>query len=166
MRGKRSSFRAQLLHNVRMLACHVVGFPWILGKVVEGVAVGRATSGGLLRAGAGTAGNEFPWAVAEGDILGILQDMIAAGGGLAEKSLQDVETVRSILGTQLLPGESRETGAEIHLTDDGLADAWFTWPGQRTINGIARAALEDLYLPPRNGPAGLWPSSFSTAPSL
>src|SRR5262249_21550465 len=41
-----------------------------------------------------------------------------------------------------------------------------TCPGQRAIHGTLVPPSKLLYLPPRNGPAGLWLPNFATASSL
>src|SRR5437762_3572665 len=65
---------------------------------------------------------------------------------------------------------------ELHAVQDDIRKSiWqtsasdtpgFTFAGHRTMNGTRVPPSKLLYLPPRNGPAGLWPSSLATASSL
>ena len=83
------------------------------------------------------------------------------------------EVPSSAASTSRLSGASSRARAwPASAANDARKSTWqtsasetpgFTRPGQRTINGTRVPPSNALYLPPRNGPAGRWPPSFSTA---
>lgn len=122
----------------------VFGFGEVVCEVVELGFAGVAGFGvGVGAAGLALGGLDvFPWALADGEAVGVLDEIGAAFFGFAEESGKGVAAVGGGRGIELRAGQRGEGGAEIDLGDEGVADAGPHAGGPTHDEGDACAAFK------------------------